>query len=153
MSLLTKHYVLNDESATNRLATALSKQTKPGDCIALSGHIGAGKSAFARAFIRALFGADTEVPSPTFTLVQIYEGLGFDVWHADLYRLTDTQDAIELGLIDAFETAVCLIEWPEILAPLLPQRTLKIEMSSNDAIHTARLIAPAEWAHRIPNDA
>ena len=101
--------------------------------IALKGELGAGKTSFARAFIRARGGDDDEVPSPTFTLVQIYELPGATIWHFDLYRLRDPEEAWELGIEDAFRDGISLIEWPERLGALLPARRLEIALELSAA--------------------
>lgn len=103
------------EADTRALAAALASMLQPGTLVALTGDLGAGKSTFARAFIRAALADETaEVPSPTFTLVQTYElADGREIWHADLYRLGDPEDVFELGIEEALATAVCLIEWPD----------------------------------------
>jgi tRNA threonylcarbamoyladenosine biosynthesis protein TsaE len=98
--------------------------------ILLDGSIGAGKSCLARAFIRARLGATEEVPSPTFTLVQTYEAEGTEIWHADLYRLTHPDEVWELGLDDAFETAICLVEWPDRLGVHVPPDALFIRLEA-----------------------
>jgi N-acetylmuramate 1-kinase len=105
---------LADEAATSRLARILAPLLQGGDAVLLEGPIGAGKTHFARALIRARLGREEDVPSPTFTIVQTYEA-EVDIWHADLYRLTHPDEARELGLEDAFETAICLVEWPDRL--------------------------------------
>lgn len=97
------------------LARKLAAAVPAGSLIALTGDLGAGKSTLARAFIRARLEDDmAEVPSPTFTLVQTYDcDDGVEIWHADLYRLTDPEEAYELGLDEARDEAICLIEWPD----------------------------------------
>lgn len=122
---------------------------RQGDCILLKGQIGAGKSTLARAFIQARLGKDTEVPSPTFTLVQIYDDADCEIWHTDLYRLGDAQEAVELGLIDAMSEHICLIEWPEILGELAPSDALTIELCVAEKGHLAVLTGNAEWQNRI----
>ena len=102
-----------DEAATARLGNDLAMALRPGDAVALSGDLGAGKTALARAAIRALNGPDTEVPSPTFTLAQDYPDGALPVLHLDLYRLADPSEADELGIEDALEAGAVLIEWPE----------------------------------------
>jgi tRNA threonylcarbamoyladenosine biosynthesis protein TsaE len=113
---------------TEALGRKLAILARPGDAILLEGPIGAGKSCLARAFIRARLGADEDVPSPTFTLVQVYEDDGTEIWHADLYRLTHPDEVWELGLDQAFGTAICLVEWPDRLGSHLPPDALTIRL-------------------------
>jgi tRNA threonylcarbamoyl adenosine modification protein YjeE len=108
---------LPTEADTTLLGRAFADILQPGDCVLLQGAIGAGKSHLARALIRARLGEAEDVPSPTFTLVQTYPGTP-EIWHADLYRLGHPDEVLELGLEDAFDTAICLIEWPERLGHL-----------------------------------
>lgn len=120
---------LPDDAATTALAARFAPRLSPGDILLLSGQIGAGKTHFARALIRARIGADTEVPSPTFTLVQTYEDPDGDIWHADLYRLGHPDEVIELGLEAAFHEAICLIEWPDRLGNLVPDSALHLHLA------------------------
>src|SRR5260370_18927731 len=115
---------LPDEAATASLAARLAALARPGDVIALKGELGAGKTTFARAFIGAS-GADEEVPSPTFTLVQLYQRGDATIWHFDCYRLRDPEEAWELGIEDAFHYGISLIEWPERLGALQPPQPLR----------------------------
>lgn len=111
---------------------------RPGDVVLLTGEIGAGKTHFARCLIQSLLVTPEDVPSPTFTLVQTYDTTAGDLWHADLYRLTGPDESVELGLTEAFETAICLVEWPDRLAELAPQDALRIEFAqaaSDEARH------------------
>jgi tRNA threonylcarbamoyladenosine biosynthesis protein TsaE len=108
------------------LAKPLSRALRPGDVVALWGDLGVGKTTFTRVLIQTLVGKAIDVPSPTFTLVQVYECPPGEVWHCDLYRLKDPEEVFELGLEDAFHQAICLIEWPERLENLLPQRRIDI---------------------------
>ena len=150
-------------AATQRFGELLSEHLKAGDVIALSGALGAGKSALARAIIHAVDPTEDDVPSPTFTLVQHYAlADGTPLWHLDLYRIDDAQDAMALGLDDAFVGAVCLIEWPERLKKFLPKTNLSIHLyadetadESDDAtgldssFRFADVTAPLHWADRI----
>ena len=105
-----------DAAMTAAFAGALAADLRAGDTILLKGQVGAGKSHFARALIRARLGNPLEdVPSPTYTLVQTYEADPV-IWHADLYRLTAAAEVDELGLTDALPDAIVLIEWPDRMA-------------------------------------
>ena len=109
---------------TARAAKRLGGMLEPGDTVLLSGDVGAGKTHFARALIQSQLKTPEDVPSPTFTLVQTYAGVKAEIWHADLYRLTGTQEIEELGLTDAFDGAVCIVEWPDRLGELAPSSGL-----------------------------
>lgn len=121
---------LPDADATEALGRRLAPLARAGDVVLLEGPIGAGKSCLARAFIRARLGREEEVPSPSFTLVQVYEADGVDIWHADLYRLTHPDEVWELGLDDAFSTAICLVEWPDRLGAHVPPQALRIRLDA-----------------------
>lgn len=113
--------------ATATLAARLGAQLGSGDTILLAGPVGAGKSHFARALIQSRLAAQgqfEDVPSPTFTLVQTYHLADTEIWHADLYRLHDPRECLELGLDLAFEQAICLVEWPDRLGGLTPPDAL-----------------------------
>ncbi len=143
--------LLADEVATESFAAEVAYDLQPGDVVALSGDLGAGKTVFARAVIRALAKAAGtrigEVPSPTFTLVQQYELGGQTVYHFDLYRLGDASEAWELGIEDAFADGICLIEWAERIEDLLPGRTVRIEFAygPTESAREARIVAPETW--------
>lgn len=115
---------------TARLAARLAATLTAGDVILLEGDVGAGKTHFARALIQSLLAVPEDVPSPTFTLVQTYGTDRGEVWHADLYRLTSTLEVEELGLLDAFESDICLIEWPDRLGPSVPAAALTLHLSA-----------------------
>jgi tRNA threonylcarbamoyladenosine biosynthesis protein TsaE len=106
----------------------IAARLRPGDAVCLSGPLGAGKSTLARGLIRALTTPEEEVPSPTFTLVQLYAGRDFPIAHFDLYRLKSAEEAYELGLDDALDLGVVVIEWPERLGNALPSDRLAIEI-------------------------
>jgi len=141
---------LPDEAATAAFAARIATLAERGDVIALAGDLGAGKTSFARAFIRAR-GSEEEVPSPTFTLVQVYELVPMAIWHFDFYRVTRPDEAWELGIEDAFSQGISLIEWPERLGPLLPSHRLEITLLFGDRPEARRaLIAAGEgWQERL----
>ncbi|NBD31250.1 MAG: tRNA (adenosine(37)-N6)-threonylcarbamoyltransferase complex ATPase subunit type 1 TsaE [Alphaproteobacteria bacterium] len=139
------------EAETAQFGNSVAGVLRPGDVVLLSGEIGAGKSFLARAIIRALCGFETEVPSPTFTLVQTYHCDIGEIWHSDLYRLGDCDEALELGLIEAFDTAINLVEWPDRLGPYRPDDALDIQMAATPEAHTARLRPVGAWAERLAN--
>ncbi len=126
-----------------------------GDTILLSGAVGAGKSHFARALIQlrlAMLGRWEDVPSPTFTLVQTYDLGEVEVWHADLYRVQDARECLELGLDQAFEQAICLIEWPDRLGALSPENALHLTMTqgaSPDARELHFTSRDPRWQDRL----
>lgn len=118
---------LANEQATRRFAADIAAALEPGDLVTLSGDLGAGKTAFARALIRCLAGDPAiEVPSPTFTLLQTYELPRFVLVHADLYRLSSAAELTELGFDDLPGDAVVLIEWPDRASERLPPDRLDI---------------------------
>ncbi len=142
---------LPGEAATKALAQRLAASAARGDVIALRGDLGAGKTTFARAFIRARLGHDEDVPSPTFTLVQLYEALGAAIWHFDLYRLAAPEDAWELGIEEAFASGISLIEWPDRLAENLPASRLDVTLEFADRPEARRAIVcgGAVWDDRL----
>lgn len=126
---------LENLAATEALAARLAEGAQPGDAVLLSGPLGAGKSALARAFLRALAGDPLlEVPSPTFTLVQTYDTPRGPAWHFDLYRLSGPDGLAELGWDEARE-GIAVVEWPDRLGALAPEGALRVALApvSEDA--------------------
>lgn len=121
---------LPDETATDRLGAALAAQLRPGDVVALEGGLGAGKTTLARAILRAASGAPALiVPSPTFTLVEVYDTPRGIFWHFDLYRLETPEQVFELGWEEARAGGIALVEWADRLGPLLPRERLTVTLS------------------------
>ncbi|MGF9695072.1 tRNA (adenosine(37)-N6)-threonylcarbamoyltransferase complex ATPase subunit type 1 TsaE [Rhizobium sp. 0TCS1.26] len=140
---------LADEAATIQLGEDLALALKPGDCLALSGDLGAGKSTLARAFLRAMADdPDLEVPSPTFTLVQSYE-LRIPVAHFDLYRLGDASELEELGFDEALADGICLVEWPELADAALPGNRIRLQLVHDGEGRRAEIAGPEADLERI----
>jgi tRNA threonylcarbamoyladenosine biosynthesis protein TsaE len=137
--------ILEDEAATARLGAAIAHALKAGEAVCLSGPLGAGKSTLARALVRALTAPDEDVPSPTFTLVQFYDGAGLKIAHFDLYRLTNPDEAYEIGLDEALDEGAAVIEWPERLAGSLPADRLDVEIAIEGEGRVARLTPHGAW--------
>ena len=140
--------ILTDETATARLGEAIARLLQTGDTVCLAGPLGAGKSTLARALIRALTTADEEVPSPTFTLVQFYEGPRLKIAHFDLYRLSSPDEAYEIGLDEALDDGAAVIEWPERLEGRLPTDRLDVEIALADSGRNVRLTPHGVWEGR-----
>jgi tRNA threonylcarbamoyladenosine biosynthesis protein TsaE len=141
--------ILEDEAATARLGAALAYGLKAGEAICLSGPLGAGKSTLARALIREITTPDEDVPSPTFTLVQFYEGRGLKLAHFDLYRLTDPDEAYEIGLDEALDDGAAVIEWPERLGGRLPPDRLDVDIALTAGTgREARMTPHGAWKGR-----
>jgi tRNA threonylcarbamoyladenosine biosynthesis protein TsaE len=139
--------LLPDLAATEALAGRLASIARPGDCILLEGPLGAGKTALARAFLRAA-AADPamEVPSPSFTLVQIYDTRIGPVFHYDLWRLDGPESLAELDWEDALD-AIVLVEWPDSLGPLRPPDALTITLQLGEA--ESRRATLTGWEDRL----
>lgn len=135
-------FFLPSEAATDRLGAWLSEHLRAGDCVLLEGPIGSGKSQLARAFIRARLGRMEEVPSPTFTLVQTYQA-DVEIWHADLYRLSHVDEVSELGLDEAFDRAITLIEWPDRLGDHAPVEAIRLSLTAEGEGRRVHILAPA----------
>ena len=146
-------YALNlaDAAATDAAGRALAPLLQPGDVIALSGDLGAGKTSLARGLLAAL-GLTEEAPSPSYAIVIPYDPptVRLPVWHVDLYRLDDPEEAMELGLDDALLDGVLLIEWPERLGWLWPD-TLRLHINvPEDGPRRLTATVPPSWKDRWP---
>ena len=141
---------LPTEDATAALAAEVAARARPGDAVLLAGPLGAGKTSFARAFLRAASGDPAlEVPSPTYTFMQSYDTRLGPVHHYDLWRAAGPADLAELGWDEARRDIV-LVEWPDRLGPLAPADALRIELSAEDAAEgTRRRASLAGWTERL----
>lgn len=129
-----KEIIIESEADLGVFARDIADQSKSGDIYLLQGDLGAGKSTFSRAFIRHLSGAEIDVPSPTFTLVQQYDTHKGLIWHFDLYRLEDADEIYEIGWEEALSDGILLVEWPQRLGSLVPPqaKTLNIEITGDE---------------------
>jgi tRNA threonylcarbamoyladenosine biosynthesis protein TsaE len=140
----SRELALPDEAATALLGASVAAVLRPGWAVCLTGPLGAGKSTLARALIRALTTPDEEVPSPTFTLVQAYDG-AVPVSHFDLYRLTSPEEAWEIGFDEALETGAVIVEWPQRLGDRQPADRLDIEIALEGSGRRARITPHGAW--------
>lgn len=122
-----KEYLLNNIDETRTWARQFSEKLSAPCVVALHGDLGMGKSEIARTIIQTMRGADTVVPSPTFTIVQSYDGIS----HFDLYRIEDADELVEVGLQHAIENDITLIEWPEIANDMLPANTIHVHITQH----------------------
>src|ERR687892_2251449 len=143
--------LLPDQQATRALGRRLAGLIRPEDVIALRGVLGSGKTELARALIRARAGADIEVPSPSYTLVQDYRFPDLVIRHIDLYRIRDPAELLELGLDAPAAGEAWLIEWPERADAVLPADRLDLELRQGDApdARIADLNAGPSWIERL----
>ena len=144
---------LDSLDATQDLGARLAGALGPGDVVLLTGGLGAGKTTLARAVIAKMCGVE-DAPSPTYTLVQVYDtASGGELWHADLYRIEDSAELEELGLEDAFDFAVCLIEWPDRLGDAVPEDRLEILLTGGgtdlESGREARITGFGRWEERL----
>jgi tRNA threonylcarbamoyladenosine biosynthesis protein TsaE len=148
----TAGYESEAEASTIALAARLAGVAEAGDVLALDGPLGAGKTVFARGFIRALTRSDEEVPSPTFTLVQVYEGAACPIHHFDLYRIESPDELYELGIEEALGDGITLIEWPERARAFENERWLTVTFALDSADPDKRAISlrpGAAWQARL----
>lgn len=126
-------FILNGEEESIKFADSIASNLSKSTILAFRGDLGSGKTFLCRQIIKFLCGSDVIVTSPTFNLLQIYNSLKFnqqdDVYHFDLYRLKYLEESYEIGLQEALNDKICLIEWPEIVEPLLPANTKYVDIS------------------------
>ena len=128
---MRRSFLLNNTVDTESAAKCFAEVAVAGDTLLLQGQVGAGKTDFARRFIQnrqGEFGLVEDVPSPTFTLIQTYDLGPVQIWHADLYRLSDVDELYELGLEAAFDDAICLVEWPERMGDQAPEDAMRLRL-------------------------
>ena len=144
-----REYALPDAKATERFGAAIAQLLRPGDVVALIGDLGAGKTTLTRGLIRALRGEETDVPSPTYTLVQTYEAPNYLLWHFDLYRVEDSHELMELGWTET-ASGVAIVEWPDRAGGFLPPQRLDIRLETIGD-HRRAILEPfgEDWQTRL----
>lgn len=143
-----KNIISHSPEETAKMARHIASLLRLHDVVLLKGDLGAGKSTFARSLIQTLCGEATNVPSPTFTLVQTYETPAFLLWHFDLYRIKNPEDIYELGIEEAYGYGVSLIEWPERLGANLPNEYLEIKLCYGNQ-KNERILCFTGWKDRL----
>lgn len=140
---------LRDAAATRRLGATLAGLIRPGDVIALHGGLGAGKTTLVRGLVEALCGPGSEVVSPTFTLLQVYDAPGLRLYHYDLYRIESETELTELGWEDTLD-GVLVAEWPERAGDRLPAWRLEVTLTKDGDGRRAALVGFGEdWQERL----
>ena len=124
---------------TKNFAEHIASNLKPGDVVALQGDLGVGKTTLSQFIIKYLFGAETNVTSPTFNIVNIYLSSSYTLHHYDLYRIEDVEELDHIGIEESFEKAITLIEWPEIAEGIMPSRYYKITLEEIDGNRVCNL--------------
>ncbi len=128
ITVLVTKFTCKNEAEMLVLGGRMGAWLNSRDIVAMTGDLGAGKTTLVRGLIQAQM-PNEEVPSPTYTLVQTYDLPHYELWHCDLYRLKHPDEAFELGLIDAFEEAVCVLEWPDKIGQHLPDTALNVHIA------------------------
>ena len=149
-----------NQNQVKHLAETLSTILKIGDTVFLSGVVGSGKTFFARHLIQNFLKINgveiEEVPSPSYTLVQVYDSAFPAIWHVDLYRLSDSNEVVELGLEDMFPSIIALVEWPERMNEKVPNRYLCINFCQGSSSMDERSLLfefyGNNWDHLLKTD-
>lgn len=144
----TRTFLLPDSAATEKLAAGLAPYLRAGDCLALAGDLGAGKTCLARGLLRAL-GVTGDVPSPTFTLAQYYDTPALSIVHFDLYRLKQAEDVLELGWEEALQQSLTVIEWPDRAGDYLPEERVTITLAVTGTARQGTMDLSPTWVERL----
>lgn len=127
-----------DIAVLKKAASEIASNLSVGDVLCLYGTLGAGKTTLTQFLVEALGGNVNEVTSPTFNILHIYDTTNGPVWHFDLYRLEEQKEVYELGIEDAFQNAITIIEWPEIVEGILPKHSIKVQLDLSSTDSTLR---------------
>ena len=132
-------FISKNEADTKQLAKKLAAKLKPKDVVVLTGELGSGKTKFTEGFL-SYFGLGNEISSPTFTIVNEYKKNDLNIYHFDVYRLSDSSEFYEIGGEEYFENGICLIEWGELIEDALPNEYIKIDFSRDDSNENERIL-------------
>lgn len=144
-------FISNNEEETKAVGFSLASKLKDGDIVILSGDLGSGKTKFTEGFL-SFFGLDDEISSPTFTIVNEYSKDNMNIFHFDVYRLEDLDEFYAIGGPDYFDRGICLIEWGELIEPIL-SKYIKINISKDDNNDNIRYINIEYINHNEGNNA
>jgi tRNA threonylcarbamoyladenosine biosynthesis protein TsaE len=143
-------YISNSEIDTMNLAKKIANKLTKGDIIVLTGDLGSGKTKFTQGFL-SYFGLENEISSPTFTIVNEYNGANIPIYHFDVYRLSSSDEFYAIGGEQYFEEGICIIEWGEQIADVLPKDYLHITFERNDNNDTKRILKLEPHGKRFEN--
>jgi tRNA threonylcarbamoyladenosine biosynthesis protein TsaE len=132
-------FISKNEADTKQLAKKLAAKLKPKDVVVLTGELGSGKTKFTEGFL-SYFGLENEISSPTFTIVNEYKKNGLNIYHFDVYRLSDSSEFYEIGGEEYFENGICLIEWGELIEDALPNDYIHITFKKDDKNENNRIL-------------
>ena len=136
---------------TKALAEKIANYVQTGDVIELNGDLGTGKTTFARYFINSLLEDEEDILSPTFNIVHPYNTKNFTIWHFDLYRIEDINEVEEIGIYDAFDEGVCLIEWSQIISSIVPENRLLLNLVETNGRRSVTVEGFGNWQEKMHN--
>ena len=143
-------YISNSENDTKEFAKKLASKLSKGDIIVLTGDLGSGKTKFTEGFL-SYYGLENEISSPTFTIVNEYHSSLIDIFHFDVYRLSDIDEFYAIGGEEYFEKGICIIEWGEIIENALPKDYIKISFSRNQTQENIRILNIETFGDKFDN--
>ncbi len=143
-------FISHDEIETKKLASFLASKLSTGDIVVLSGDLGSGKTKFAEGFL-SYWGLDDEVSSPTFTIVNEHKTNNTNIYHLDVYRLSDVGEFYAIGGSEYFTTGICIIEWGDLIEDILPNNYIKINFSKDEKNPSIRYLDIKAYGERLNN--